>query len=302
LLYSIKIGNLTVIAAGALPEPPRHDAAGCGSSQIELTDLWNGPFMPSVEITSKILAVLFCGGFLAGFVDSIAGGGGLISLPVLLSVGLPPQLALGTNKFQGSFGTLSASYNFIRKGKADLRESFLGIVFTLTGAGLGAWLIQRLDPGFLKTIIPGLLLVVFVYTLLNRQLGVKRSAARMPNKRFFVLFGLGLGFYDGFFGPGTGSFWTAALLVLMGYDMTRAAGTTRIMNFTSNIVALCVFMAGHNVLYRAGVCMAIGQIIGARIGSGLAIRNGARFIRPIFLTVIFLTIVRLGYVYYIRPA
>jgi uncharacterized membrane protein YfcA len=258
--------------------------------------------MPSVQITSQILTVLFFGGLLAGFVDSIAGGGGLISLPVLLSVGLPPPLALGTNKFQGSFGTLSASYNFIRKGKVDLKQSWLGIVFTLTGAGLGAGLIQHLDPSFLKNLIPILLLVVFVYTLLNRQLGFKRRDARMSQQGFFILFGLGLGFYDGFFGPGTGSFWTAALLVLLGYDMTQAAGTTRIMNFTSNIVALCVFMVSHNVLYRAGICMAVGQIIGARIGSGLAIRNGARFIRPLFLAVVFLTIARLGYLYYFRPA
>lgn len=258
--------------------------------------------MPSVQMTSEILAVLFFGGLLAGFVDSIAGGGGLISLPVLLSVGLPPSLALGTNKFQGSFGTLSASYNFIRKGKADLKKSWVGIVFTLTGAVLGAGLIQHLDPSFLKNLIPILLVVVFVYTLLNKQLGFKRRNALMSQQMFFILFGLGLGFYDGFFGPGTGSFWTAALLVLLGYDMTRAAGTTRIMNFTSNIVALCVFILGHNVLYRAGICMAVGQIIGARIGSGLAIRKGARFIRPLFLAVVFLTIARLGYIYYIRPA
>ena len=123
----------------------------------------------------------------------------------------------------------------------------------------------------------------------------------MSRQGVYILFGLSLGFYDGFFGPGTGSFWTAALLVLLGYDMTQAAGTTRIMNFTSNIVALCVFIVGHNVLYRAGIYMAAGQIIGARIGSGLAIRNGARFIRPLFLVVVFLTIARLGYLYYILP-
>ena len=256
--------------------------------------------MPPVQMTSEILAVLFFGGLLAGFVDSIAGGGGLIALPVLLSVGLPPPLALGTNKFQGSFGTLSASYNFIRKGKVDLKNSWVGIVFTLAGAGAGAGLIQHLDPGFLKNLIPVLLIVVFVYTLLNKQLGFKRRDARMSQQGFFILFGLGLGFYDGFFGPGTGSFWTAALLVLLGYDMTQAAGTTRIMNFTSNIVALCIFIVGHNVLYRAGICMAAGQIIGARIGSSLAIRNGARFIRPLFLAVVFLTIARLGYLYYFR--
>lgn len=254
--------------------------------------------MFSFHITSDILAILFLGGFLAGFVDSIAGGGGLISLPVLLFVGLPPQLALGTNKLQGCFGTLSASYNYVRKGKADLHESYVGIIFTFIGAVLGAWLIQTLNPAFIKHIIPVLLTIVFVYTLFSRRLGFESRAAVMSKQLFFMLFGLGLGFYDGFFGPGTGSFWTAALLVLLGYDMTKAAGATRIMNFTSNFVALCVFITGRNVLYSAGFCMALGQILGARLGSGLAIKNGARFIRPLFLTVVFATIVRLGYVYY----
>ena len=174
----------------------------------------------------------------------------------------------------------------------------MGVIFTFAGASLGAWLIQRLDPGFIKHIIPVLLAIVFGYTLFSKHLGFKSRAAVMPKRWFFTLFGLGLGFYDGFFGPGTGSFWMAALLVLLGYDMTRAAGSTRIMNFTSNFVALFVFMAGHNVLYSAGLCMAAGQIIGARMGSSMAIKNGAKFIRPLFLTVVFLTIVRLGYVYY----
>lgn len=256
--------------------------------------------MASFQITFDILAVLFFGGLLAGFVDSIAGGGGLISLPVLLSVGLPAPLALGTNKLQGCFGTLSAAYNYIRKGQADLHESYLGVIFTFIGAILGAWFIQRLDPGFIRHIIPVLLAIVFVYTLCTKHLGFESRPAVMPKRLFFALFGLGLGFYDGFFGPGTGSFWTAALIVLLGYDMTKAAGATRIMNFTSNFVALCVFIAGQNVLFSAGLCMAAGQIIGARMGSNLAIKNGARFIRPLFLTVVFMTIARLGYVYYIK--
>ena len=256
--------------------------------------------MPSLQITADLLGILFGGGLLAGFVDSIAGGGGLISLPVLLSVGLPPPLALGTNKLQGCFGTLSASYNYIRKGQADLRESYLGVLFTFIGAVLGAWLIQRLDSGFIRHIIPVLLTLVFIYTLFSRRLGFESRRAVMSKRGFFMLFGLGLGFYDGFFGPGTGSFWTAALLVLLGYNMTKAAGATRIMNFTSNFVALCVFMAGHNVLYSAGFCMAAGQIIGARMGSSLAIKNGAKFIRPLFLTVVFATIVRLSYIYYFK--
>lgn len=256
--------------------------------------------MPEFQISAGLMAILFCGGFAAGFVDSIAGGGGLISLPVLLSVGLPAQLALGTNKLQGTFGVLSASVNYIRKGKIHLHESYTGIIFTFIGASLGAGLIQRLDPGFISNIIPVLLAVVFLYTLLSRQLGFKTRDPMMPRQWFYMLSGLGLGFYDGFFGPGTGSFWTAGLLFFLGYDMTKAAGATRIMNFTSNIVALGVFMAGGNVLYSAGLCMAAGQVMGARVGSGLAIKKGAQFIRPIFLAVVFLTIVRMSYVYYIR--
>ena len=114
-----------------------------------------------------------------------------------------------------------------------------------------------------------------------------------------MIFGLALGFYDGFFGPGTGAFWTGALLILAGMDMTSATGTTRIMNFTSNIVALTVFIIGGNVVWTAGLVMAGGQVIGARIGSGMAIKRGTPFIRPIFLTMVFLTIVRLIYVNYV---
>ena len=256
--------------------------------------------MASFDMTVGIFIILFIGGFSAGFVDSIAGGGGLISLPVLLSVGLPPQLALGTNKLQGTFGTLSSSLNYIRSGTVDLQEMARGIVFTFIGAALGAWLIQLLDPGFIRHLIPIMLLAVFIYTIWSKELGIKPRAAVMNKRFFFFLFGTTLGFYDGFFGPGTGSFWTVALMMFLGYDMTRAAGATRIMNFTSNIVALAVFMIGQNVLYKAGLTMALGQILGARIGSQLAIRKGARFIRPIFLTVVFLTIARLGYLNYVK--
>jgi uncharacterized membrane protein YfcA len=253
--------------------------------------------MPTLELSPVVLASLFGGGLLAGFVDSIAGGGGLISLPVLLSVGLPPQLALGTNKLQGSFGTFSSAFNYIRKGKADLNRSYAGILFTLIGAMLGAWVIQQLEADFLKPLIPILLAMVFLYTLFSPRLGYTPRQSLMPEQLFFILFGVSLGFYDGFFGPGAGSFWTAALLVFLGYDLTRAAGSTRIMNFTSNLVALTMFVIGGNVLYGAGLCMGAGQVIGARVGSNMAIRRGARFIRPVFLVVVFLTIVRLVYLY-----
>ena len=231
--------------------------------------------------------------------DAIAGGGGLIALPALLSVGLPPQLALGTNKFQGSFGTLSAAANFIRKGKVKLSDNLAGMAYTFIGAITGSWAIQQIHADFIRHLVPFMLLVVFFYTLAAKDLGRVQAKARMKKNIFFLLFGFGLGFYDGFFGPGTGAFWTGALLIFMGMNMTSATGTTRIMNFVSNITALALFIAGGNVLYTAGLTMAAGQVIGATIGSGMAIKRGAPFIRPIFLTMVFFTIVRLIYVNYI---
>ncbi len=245
------------------------------------------------ELTLQTYLLLFLTGLCSGFVDSIAGGGGLIALPVLFSVGLTPQVALGTNKLQGSFGTLSASYNYIKKGIVRLDENLSGILFTLIGAMLGAWAIQQMQAGFIEHLVPVLLLFVFFYTLFTKNLGHVSGSPKIPRHLFYLLFGLGLGFYDGFFGPGTGSFWTAGILIFLGLDMRKASGITRIMNFVSNIVALSIFIIGGNVLYSVGFCMAVGQIIGARAGSSLAIKKGAGFIRPIFLTVVFLTIVRL---------
>ncbi|MCF8044542.1 MAG: TSUP family transporter [Desulfarculaceae bacterium] len=242
--------------------------------------------------------ILFGAGLCAGFVDSVAGGGGLIALPALLTAGLPPQVALGTNKLQGSFGTFSSACNYIKRGTVDLKKSTAGVLFTIAGAASGAWAIQQLDPGFIRHLVPILLLAVFVYMLFSPEIGYEDGRERMPGFLFFLVFGLGLGFYDGFFGPGTGSFWMAAFVMVMGFNMTKAAGYTRVMNFTSNILALLLFVIGGNVLYSAGLCMGAGQVIGARIGSGMAIKRGAGFVRPVFLTVVFLTILRLVYVNY----
>jgi uncharacterized membrane protein YfcA len=246
----------------------------------------------------EIFIMLFFVGLLAGFIDSIAGGGGLITLPALLSVGMPPHLALGTNKLQGTFGVCTAAVNFVRKGKVDLKECSLGILATLMGASIGALTIQWLDSQFLSHLVPFLLLFVFIYTVFSRNLGLEETKAKINAPLYYLLFGLVLGFYDGFFGPGTGAFWTASLLILLGYHLTKAVGVTKIMNFTSNLVALVVFsVAGHVHIY-VGVTMAAGQVIGARLGSNMAIKKGAGFIRPVFLSIVFLTIIRLFYINY----
>lgn len=247
-------------------------------------------------LISPALALLLLGtGLTAGFVDSIAGGGGLIALPVLFSIGMPPQLALGTNKLQGSFGTFSATVNYVQKGEVNLKEAWVGVVTTFLGAATGAWTIQHMDGAFLKGIIPILLMAVLVYTLFSPDFGDTKRKPRLGTTSFYILFGLMLGFYDGFFGPGTGSFWTTGMVLCLGLSMAGAAGHTRLMNFTSNIVALVVFIAMGNVAWKAGLIMAVGQIIGARLGSSLAIKKGSAFIKPIFVTVVFLTTARLIY-------
>jgi uncharacterized membrane protein YfcA len=240
-----------------------------------------------------LLSILFLTGLAAGLVDSIAGGGGLITIPVLLGIGLPPQVALGTNKLQASFGSGSAMLSFIRSRTVQLEDCGEGIVFTALGAGLGSYAIQLLDPAFLRLMIPWLLIAIAVYTLLTPRLGLVDIHPRMKAGPFFFVAGLTLGFYDGFFGPGTGSFWVVALMLGLGFNMTKATGYTKVMNFTSNVTSLLLFMAGGYVLWREGLVMGAGQFIGARIGSRMVIRRGTRFIRPVFITMVVLITAKL---------
>jgi uncharacterized membrane protein YfcA len=240
-----------------------------------------------------LLSTLFITGLAAGLVDSIAGGGGLITIPVLLGIGLPPQVALGTNKLQACFGSGSAMLTFIRSKTVKLEECGEGIAFTTLGAGLGSYAIQLLDPAFLRLMIPWLLIAIVVYTLLTPRLGQEDIHPRMKTGTFFFVAGLTLGFYDGFFGPGTGSFWVLALMLGLGFNMTKATGYTKVMNFTSNFASLVLFLAGGYVLWREGLVMGVGQFIGARIGSRLVIRKGTRFIRPVFITMVLMITAKL---------
>ncbi len=245
--------------------------------------------------------VLFVTGFSAGLVDSIAGGGGIISVPVLLNFGLPPQLALGTNKFQASFGSVAASWRYLRRGLVDLRACRLGILLTLAGALLGAWAVQRIEAHVLEKVIPILLAAIVVYLTFQPQIGLEDRPARLGPVVFYAVFGLGLGFYDGFFGPGTGSFWAIAFVLLCGHNLTRATAHTKVMNATSNLASLALFAAAGLVDLGVGLIMAGGQVAGARLGAGLVVQKGARFVRPAFLAMAGLTILRLLWINLARP-
>jgi len=247
-----------------------------------------------VQVAFPTLFLLFLAGLLAGFVDSIAGGGGIITVPALLAVGIPPHQALATNKLQSSCGSLTAAVNYTRRGLMNPRELFAGFFFSLSGAVLGSVAVQFFSAGFLENLIIVLLIVLFIYTALSPQLGFERKPHKINHLLFYALFGLLLGFYDGFFGPGTGSFWTIALVLLLGLDLKSATAQTKLFNLTSNVVALCVFIYSGLVLWSAGLAMGSGQVIGAWCGSTLVTKKEVRFIRFFFLAVVAATIVKLS--------
>jgi len=242
------------------------------------------------------LPLLFGTGLAAGFVDAIAGGGGLITLPVMLSLGgADPQQALGTNKLQATFGSASAAWHYGRAGAVDLRDCVRGCLFTFLGAVIGTLGVQQVGPHVLKVAIPLLLLAVAIYTLLRPQLGERDLHPRMTRFKFDIIFGLLLGFYDGFFGPGTGTFWTMAFVLAMGFNLTRATGYTKAMNFASNLCSLLLFALIGKVDYAAGAAMGAGQLLGAHFGSKMVMARGTKFIRPVFITVVLALTLKLLY-------
>lgn len=230
-------------------------------------------------------------GFLGAFIDAIAGGGGLICIPTLFAMGLDPVVALGTNKLQGFLGTFIASLNYYKKGLAKFEIS--GIFFTFIGSIFGVFLLLKTNPNYLKILTPIFLSIVFIYTLFNPNL--KTNKAIIKKEYFFIIFGLILGFYDGFFGAGTGSFWTFALIYFLGLNLKNAIANAKILNLTSNISALFIFLLKDEINYKVAFVMIIGQIIGAILGSNLVIKKDVKFIRYIFLTIVAITILKIFY-------
>ena len=233
------------------------------------------------------LALLFLAGLVGGFIDAIAGGGGLITVPALLAVGLPPQIALGTNKFQSSCGTIIAVTRYLRAGMMKTPWLWVAVICSFLASMAGVHVLSIISNDTLKKIIPWMLAAVAIYTALNPKFGIHQGLRKFPLFAFALIFGCILGFYDGFFGPGTGSFWTVACVALLGLDLRHATGYTKAVNLASNLGALVIFIFMHSVNYSAGAAMIAGQLIGAQLGSGLVIKHGAKFIRPVFLCVVF---------------
>jgi uncharacterized protein len=242
-----------------------------------------------------LFPVLFLTGFAAGTIDAIAGGGGLITVPVLLGLGIPPHIALGTNKLQSVFGTAMATYSYHKQGWLNTQGLLRGLIYSFIGAVIGAIASQFTEGDILKKVIPVILLLVLLYTIFTPKLGMVDNNAKMNKNLFYAIFGSLLGFYDGFLGPGTGSFWVFVLVYFLGQNLVKATAYTKAFNLNTNITALICFALGNNIDYKIGLCMAAGQIIGGKWGAHLAIKKGVRLIRPIFITVVTLTIATLIY-------
>jgi uncharacterized membrane protein YfcA len=245
------------------------------------------------DVALWMYPVLFAGAFVAGWIDAIAGGGGMVTVPLLLAIGVPPPMVLGTNKFQAMFGSFTAARHYVRSDVVETRDALPGIIWTFLGSAAGTIAVQQIDPAVLNVIIPFLLLAIAVLMLVSPDLGNAAQRARMSRATFSVVFGLLLGFYDGFFGPGVGSFWAIAFVLGLGFDLRKATGYTKVMNFTSNIVSFVVFAVAGYVLWLPGIVMAAGQITGARLGSGMVVKRGTRFIRPVFIAIVILTTLKL---------
>ncbi|MGH7270730.1 MAG: TSUP family transporter [Polyangiaceae bacterium] len=247
-------------------------------------------------ITTHASLILTGAGFAAGFVDSIAGGGGIISLPALLAAGIPPHLALGTNKLQSALGTSLAGANYARSGLLVRSQIALGMACTAIGGIGGAIVVTHASPDGLRLGIPFLLVAVFLYALVSPRFTSDRGGImrpRMTQVAFSAVCGLILGFYDGFFGPGVGSFWTLAFVVLLGFSLPQATANTKAMNLTSNVVALSWFGGHGHVAWGLGLAMGAANMTGAAIGSSIALRRGARFIRVVFLIAVAATLAHL---------
>ena len=229
---------------------------------------------------------------LAGFIDAIAGGGGLITIPALLLGQLSPIQALATNKLQGAFGTLSSTLTQLGKRKINLRELKGAFVMSLIGAALGTILVQTVNQKALDIAIPIVLIAIALYFLLAPKAGEVENHPRMSDTLYSRTIVPIIGFYDGFFGPGTGSFFALAGVSLRGWDLVRATGAAKVMNFASNIASMGVFLWSGQIVWPIGLAMMCGQAIGGYAGSIAAINGGAKFIRPIIVTVCIVMLAR----------
>jgi uncharacterized membrane protein YfcA len=247
-------------------------------------------------MTVELDVILMLAGIamLAGFFDAIAGGGGLITLPALLLVGIDPIAALATNKLQATSGAVSATYTFAKKGLVEWRAGFPIALMALFGGGLGAFFASVLPKQVLEAVVPILLIAVAIYFAIGPKLMNEGRDARITSFLFALFIAPVIGFYDGILGPGTGSFFLIAFVFLLGHGVLRATSYSKLANASSNMGALILFAISGAIIFPIALSMAVGAIIGAQWGARCAVKFGARIIRPLITTICIIMALKLS--------
>jgi uncharacterized membrane protein YfcA len=249
-----------------------------------------------VDLPPTVSALLVVAAFVAGFVDAIAGGGGLITVPALLAAGLPPHLVLGTNKGQAVWGSGAAMVRFGRAGMIDRSRAPWSFVAGFVGSALGAALVLVLSPEILRPVVLVLLVTVAFFLTVRPPLH-PHPKNHSPGVARAIGMGLALGFgaYDGFFGPGTGTFLIIGAVLLLGLPLARASAEAKVVNFASNLAAFSVFAFKGVVVWHVAIPMAVSQFVGAWTGSHAAIRGGDRLVRWVVLLVVVALVAKLSW-------
>lgn len=230
----------------------------------------------------QVIVILTLAGFAAGVVDAIAGGGGLVTVPVLLAAGLDPQTVLATNKGQSIFGSFTSFTLFLRSGRVDRTRLWPTFGAAALGSALGASLVLRLDRKLLQPIIIALLIVASLAVLVKKRDGTEPLPLVARSPRLFAgLIALVLGTYDGFFGPGTGTFLVVAYAFFFGDELVRASANAKVANFASNLAAFLTFLGGSAIVWRIALPMGVAQVLGSAVGTRLAITRGAGLVRAV---------------------
>lgn len=235
------------------------------------------------DLAIEILILLAVAAFLAGFIDAIAGGGGLITVPTLMLAGLSPVEALATNKLQGLFGTGSATMSYAASGHVDLKAQWPWAVLAFLGAVAGALAATVVPGDILRTALPILLVAIALFFAFKPNLDDVDRTRRISPFLFGLIVVPLIGFYDGIFGPGAGSFFMLAFVTLAGYGVLKATAHTKLLNFASNLGGFAAFAFAGAVIWQIGLMMGVMQFLGARVGAALAMKRGAGLIKPLLV-------------------
>lgn len=245
------------------------------------------------EVDSAVLLTLAVVAFLAGFFDAIAGGGGLVTLPALFMAGIDPVAAIATNKFQAASATLSATAAFARRGLIEWRSAWPMAITAFVGGAVGALSISYLPSAALEFVVPILLVMVAAYFALAPKLDDVQRKARISTLAFTLLLAPLIGFYDGVFGPGVGSFFMVAFVLTMGHGVLRAMSHSKLLNASCNLGALSVFSVMGTIIWPIALIMAVAAFLGAQLGARCAVRFGAHLIKPLLVTACFIMAIKL---------